>query len=221
MIIINLKNYLDRRGVEAIIKKVEKILPDAIVCVPTIYLSDISRKTNANIYAQHIDPDLGNKSTGFVLPRFVKQEGVKGTLLNHSEHRLTKSDILKTAKGCKSANIKLVVCVKSLNEAKKIISQGVKPFAFAYEDPKLISTGNSIVEKNTKKVEEFAKAIKKEGIKALCGAGINSSEDIKKSAELGCHGVLIASSIANNKNPTKLLKKIREVLDENKKKSSN
>ena len=84
----------------------------------------------------------------------------------------------------------------------------LKPYAIAFEDPKLVGSGKSITSYNAKNVLKFSKLLKSTKIIPLCGAGISSLDDIKESKKLGCKGVLISSSIAKVNKPDKLLKDI-------------
>lgn len=207
MIIINFKNY--KIGKEALVlaKKIEKYLPNSIVAVSTLDLENIAQKTKLNVFAQHIDSQEGNRATGFMNSEKLKIAGGKGGLLNHSEHRISFNIIKKILKNSK--NLKIILCSSSLNEVRKFIR--LKPYAIAFEDPKLVGSGKSITEYRSKDVKKFAKIMKKTKIIPLCGAGISSANDVKESYDLGCKGVLIASAIANSKRPNKLLREIAKL----------
>jgi len=206
MIIINFKNYKTGDEVLKLAKKIEKYLPKAIVAVPSLNIKEISEKTKLKVYAQHISYDRSKKSTGYLIPKAIKSYGATGTLLNHSEHKIKLDEIKKTMKECKKQKLKVVLCAGSLIEAKKV--KKLKPIAIAFEDPKLIGTGKSITKYNSKGIIDFVKILKGTKIIPLCGAGINSKEDIIEAKKLGCKGVLIASAIANSKNPEKFLKEV-------------
>ncbi len=208
MIVINFKNYV--YGKEAIIlaKKIEKFLPKAIVCPNFLDLEVIKEKTKLKVYSQHLDY-FKKEKTGFVFPGNLKRVGINGSLLNHSEHRLKIREIQKTL--FDSKGLEIIVCVSSVREAKKILKLSREIYGIAFEDPKLIGSGKSVIEYNPKELIKFIDLVKKSKrkVKILCGAGISSREDYVKSRELGCDGVLISSAIANNKNPDKLLKSLR------------
>jgi len=204
MIIINFKNYKQGREVLKLSKKIEKHVPKAIVAVPPMYLGFVSFRTKLRVFAQHVDYQSSDKTTGFILPKGIKNAGAKGTLLNHSEHKIKLEEIKKTIKECSKLNLKVVACASNLKEAKEI--KKFKPFAIALEDKELISTGKSITKYNPKSIKNFIDIMKKTKIIPLCGAGINSKEDYDEALKLGCKGVLIASVIANSKNPERFLK---------------
>lgn len=203
MIIVNFKNYKKGGEVLKLAKRIQKY-SDLIVAVPILNIKEVSEKTKLTVYAQHADYQEKKASTGFQTIESLKASGVKGTLLNHSEHKLKLEDLKKTIKQTKKLNLKIIVCVSNLKEVREI--KKLKPFAMAFEDPKLISTGKSITKYNPKLIRDFVKIIKNTKIIPLCGAGISSKQDILESKKLGCKGVLIASAITNSKNPEKILK---------------
>ena len=204
MIVINFKNYKAGKSVLELAKKIGKSLPKAIVALPDLNIKEISEKTNLTVYGQHVESKEGKRNTGFILPESMKKSGAKGSLLNHSEHKISIKEIKETIKECKKLHLKLIVCASSLRESKEI--KKLKPFAIAFEDAKLIGTGKSITKYNPESIKKFVSLLKNTSIIPLCGAGINSVEDYHESLKLGCKGVLIASAIANSKNPEKFLK---------------
>jgi|TARA_Y100000310_G_scaffold91480_2_gene88851 triosephosphate isomerase len=207
MIIINFKNYKSGKDVLSLAKKIhnKKIL----VCIPSVNIKEVIDKTKLKVYAQHVDYQNSKRSTGFVTPKSIKKAGVLGTLLNHSEHKLKLEEIKRTVNECKKLNLKVIVCASNLKEVNQI--KKLKPFAIAFEDPKLIATGKSITKYNSKVINTFIKIIEKTKIIPICGAGISSREDYLKALELGCKGVLISSAIANSKTPEKFLKEISKI----------
>lgn len=209
MIVINLKNYKFGSSALKLAKKIQKYLPNAIICPPATEISTIAKKTRLKIYAQHVSPYKKGRATGFDLPQAIKIAGASGTLLNHSEHRISIKEIKEAMKICNLLSLKSIICTSNLLEAKKIIS--LHPHAIAFEDPKLVGSGKSITKYKSKSVAKFALVLSKTKIIPLCGAGISTAEDIKQASVLGCKGVLISSAIANSKNPSSLLKQIAEI----------
>ncbi len=211
MIIINFKNYKTGKEALNLSKQIEKYLPKAIVAVPTIDIELISKKTKLRVFAQHVDIQEGDKTTGFTTLSSIKSAGARGTLINHSEHPQSISNIYKVNIMSKKLNLKTIVCTPSLRNMKFMFNnKKVKQYAIAFEDPKLISTGKSITKYNPKAILQFVKTIKETKIIPLCGAGISTADDVKQAYRLGCKGVLIASAIANSKNPIPLLKQLKK-----------
>ena len=207
MIIVNFKNYKIGKDVLKLVKLIEKCNKKIIVAVPAINLNDVVENTHLNVYAQHIDNYSIGRGTGCTIAEALKEIGVNGSLINHSEHRIGFSDIKDLIEKCKKLKLKSIVCAKDLKEIKKV--RKLKPYAIAYEDPNLIASGNSIVKYKSGNIKKFVNILKSSGIVPICGAGINSKEDILGAYSFGCKGVLIASAIANAKNPEKLLKEIK------------
>jgi triosephosphate isomerase len=207
MIVINFKNYVYGSKALDLAKKIKKHLPKSIVAVSSADVREIEYYTKLQVFSQHVDSNESAKTTGFVNVETLKQAKAKGSLLNHSEHRISKEEIKKTIQRANKIGFKIILCVKNLSEAKEY--KKFKPYAIAFEDPKLISTGKSITKYDPKSVVDFVKILKNTKIIPLCGAGINSKEDIVEAKKFGCKGVLIASAIVNSKNPDKILKSLK------------
>lgn len=206
MIIVNFKNYKTGKDVLKLAKKLNKISTrkKIIVCVPAVNIQEVGKKIRLKVYAQHVDYHISEKSTGFILPESIKKLGASGSLLNHSEHKLSLEIIKKTIKKCKKINIKIIACASSLNEVSKL--KNFQPFAIAYEDPKLISTGKSITKYRTNDLKRFVLLLNETKIIPLCGAGISSAEDYLAALKIGCKGVLVSSIITKSRNTEKFLK---------------
>lgn len=208
MLVINFKNYKTGKEALKLAKLIGKYLPKAIVAVPATDIEEIAKQTKLKVYAQHVDFLEDKKGTGFITAKSIKRDGAAGTLLNHSEHPIPLEALQRTINECRKIGLKTIVCTKSIKDVKKIMK--LKPLAIAYEDPKLIATGNSITKYRKKELEDFIKIIKKTNIIPICGAGISSIEDVKAAFKLGCKGVLIASAIADARHPENLLKEIQQ-----------
>ena len=204
MIIVNFKNYKAGKDVVNLTKKLNK--RKFSLAVPVSNINEVYNKTNMKIFSQHVDFQKKGKTTGFIIPESLKESGAIGSLLNHSEHKISFDNIKKTINRCKKLNFKIIICASNLSEVKKF--KKLKPYAIAFEDSKLISTGKSITKYNTKGLKKFVSLLKKSKIIPICGAGISSVEDVKESRRLGCDGVLVASAIANVKNPDRFLKNL-------------
>lgn len=208
MIVINFKNYSTNLKLIARAHLVEKYLSKAIIAVPTTDIFEITAETKLKVFAQHIDWQRKGRATGFIIPEEIKDDGAVGSLLNHSEHKLNLSVIKKTMKRTSQAKLKIILCAASITEARAFIK--LKPWAIAFEDPKLVGTGKSITHYRSDEVRKFAQLFKNKKIISLCGAGIHDAEDVKAAKKLGCKGVLISSAIAAapTKKAEKLLKEL-------------
>jgi len=210
-IVVNLKTYKQGVQVFKLAKLIKKLnLENKIfLAVQPTDISLVKSLTKLRPYSQHVDFHDKGKNTGFIIPEAIKASGARGSLLNHSEHKIAFNDIKKTANRCKKIGLDLIICTDSLSEAKKIKS--LKPYAIAYENSKLIGTGKSVTRHYPEDIKEFVDILKGTKIIPFCGAGISSIEDIIESKNLGCDGVLISSEITKSKNPAKLLKKMESI----------
>ncbi len=156
------------------------------------------------VFAQHIDANGQGKSTGFVTAEAVKEAGASGTLLNHAEHKIT--DIARRIATAKAAKLTTVVCAADVAEAT-VIAKTAQPDYIAVEPPELIGGKVSVSEAKPELIAAAVAAVKKANsrITVLCGAGVNSREDVEKALELGTKGILVASSVVLAKDPEKAL----------------
>ena len=203
MILINFKNYKTGFQVNYFIKKIRK--QKIIVIAPTLQLKEVVKEKKLIVCAQHVDAKKGPRDTGFITPKALKDIGVNLTLLNHSEHSVPLKQIKETIKECKKYNIKVILCIKDLSKLNAF--KKLKPYAIAYENPKFIASKTSIT-KFPKPIISFVRSLARTKIVPLCGAGINSKEDVQTAYNLGCKGMLISSWIMKSKNPNKFLKEI-------------
>ncbi len=173
---------------------------DVIVAPPFTMLKET--KDLVKTIAQGVDEVDPGAFTAHITWFELKQSGVAGTLLNHSEKRYTYSkggeiayDKLQQAiEKCKAAGLETYVCVENLEEARKVAA--MEPTAVAYEPPELIGGNISVTSAHPDIVKEFSDLIKENSSSLpLIGAGVKRAEDAKKSVELGAEGVLVASGI--------------------------
>ena len=212
MIVINFKNYVTGKKALKLAKLIQKHLPSSIICPSNFDVDLLSLSTRLKVYSQNVDLAPGNDSkgsgrkTGFQTIDSLKKSKIKGSLLNHSEHPISKEKIKAILEKAKKYRIRIILCVPSIGFLNSILRLKNKPYAIAFEDPKLISTGKSITRYNKTSLKNFVKTMRKTKIIPLCGAGISTKEDYWGALRLGCKGVLISSAIAKSKNPRKLLK---------------
>lgn len=204
MIVINLKNYKIGNSALDLVQKIGLYCGRAIVAVSAVDLKEVVKNTNLQVFAQHVDYRELGRGTGYVIPESLVGAGAVGSLLNHSEHKMTMSDIKKVIKRCNEVGLKLIICVSTLKQAQQI--KKLNPYAIAFEDKKLIATGKSITNHKSHDVKKFAELLKDTDIIPLCGAGITTGEDIANALLLGCKGVLVSSVVANSQHPEQFLK---------------
>jgi len=212
LILINFKTYLEATGKNAV--KLAKICEEVakqynvnIAVAPAIHdLTEVISEVNIPVFSQHIDPiERNGKHTGHILAENVKRIGVVGTLLNHSERRLSLPEIEECVKIAKRFDLITVCCSENTEQAKEIAK--FSPDFIAIEPPELIGTGIPVSKAKPEVVRDTVRIINEINprIKVLCGAGISSGEDVKKALELGTVGVLVASKVVKAEDPRAVL----------------
>ena len=205
MFIINCKNYEEIAG-EKIIKlakiaeKISKKYKIKIAIAPPHHLIPLITKFGIIVLAQHLDDKKVGSTTGFMIPEIIKKSKIDGSIINHSEHRITENEIKNLVKRLKKLKLKTIVCVKNVSEAKKYAK--INPTFIAIEPPELIGTGRAISTEKPQLIINSINAVQsaKNSTKLLCGAGIVSAEDVSRAVELGSKGILVASGVIKAKN---------------------
>lgn len=205
LFIINFKNYEEisadnsLRLAKAASKIAKKHKIKIIVCPPQHLISEVS-KIPVTVFSQHVDASKVGSTTGFIVPELLKKSRVRGSLINHSEHRITSKDIEHIVSRLKSLKMTSVVCVKNVSEAKKYAK--LNPDYIAIEPPELIGSGRAVSKERPEIITNSVKAVKdaKNSTRLLCGAGIVTGDDVAKALDLGAHGILVASGIVKAKN---------------------
>src|SRR3989344_2858570 len=204
MLIVNFKKYKKGKKAVELAKTIEKYDKKALIALLPREIINIKGKTSLRVLSQYVK----NKEDIYI----SKKYNVYGSLLNHSDYPISVDKIKDINKNASNIRVKLIICASSLKMAKKVKSLNPKPWAIAYEDPKLIGTGRSITEYKKDNVKEFVKLLKGTGIFALCGAGVSTAEDVKMAKNLGCQGVLISSALAKVR-LSKAIKLLKEIKD--------
>ena len=206
-VIVNFKTYQESSGENAV--KLAKICEEVskktkIEIAVAVQASDIyrvSKAVNIKVMAQHIDAAEAGKFTGHIYAGNVKENGASGTLLNHSERTIDAKTLQKSILAARAAGLFVVACAPTPAMAKTAASYN--PDFVAIEPPELIGGDISV---STAKPQIITNTIKKTGtIPVLCGAGIKTTQDVKKAYELGAKGLLVASGIDVAKNQKEAL----------------
>lgn len=210
MFIINCKNYEEISGDKIIkfVKTAEKVAKKykiKIAIAPPQHLIGTVTKSKIPILAQHIDDSKVGSTTGFVIPELLKKSKVAGSIINHSEHRISSQEITNLVLKLKELKMISVLCVRDVAEAKKYAR--LNPDYIAIEPPELIGSGKAVSKERPELITKAANAVRtaKNSTKLLCGAGIVSGEDVSKAIELGSKGILVASGIIKAKNWNKIM----------------
>jgi len=218
IILVNFKCYEAGTGENAL--KLAKIC-DSVArdCKKSIAVSpqfcdiySVSKEVDIPVFSQHIDPIEPGSHTGHVLPLSVKDAGAVGTLINHSERKLTLNEIKKRVDIAKKYDLITICCSGDIEDSKNIAN--FDPDFIAYEPPELIGTGIPVSKTKPEVVSNTVKEVKKINprVKVLCGAGITNGEDVKKAIELGTVGVLLASGVVKAESPREVLENMAKSL---------
>lgn len=213
-IIVNFKAYNEALGEKAEIlaekfTEVDGKTDGDVIVSPTAV--DLLRTVDKDIktFAQHAGPLDTGSHTGHTVAEAVEVSGASGTLINHSEKRMDTEDIESAVERCESLGLKTVVCAQTVDEVEEYSS--FDPDFIAFEPPELIGGDTAVSQAEPEVIEEAVERTA-EGVETLTGAGIKSSEDVSKSIELGCQGVLVASGVVKSENPVESLENLCEGL---------
>jgi len=206
-IIVNFKAYESAVGENALkMAQIHQRVADETgvsfaICVQAGDIHSISQSVKIPVFAQHTDPIAYGSHTGGILPESVKFAGAYGTLLNHAEKQLS-FDVLETSiMRAKDAGLFTCVCANTPEAAAEIAK--FNPDLIAVEPPELIGGDISVSDAKPEVVERAVAMV--ENVKILVGAGVKTTEDIKKAIELGASGVLLASGVTRAENPYEVL----------------
>jgi len=168
----------------------------------------VSQEVSIPVFAQHIDPIEPGSHTGSVLPESVMESGAVGTLLNHSEKRMTLADIELCVRRAKELNLITVVCTNNVKTTEA--AAALQPDYVAVEPPELIGTGIPVSKADPEVVRGSVEAVRRisEKVRVLCGAGISKGEDVKAAIELGTSGVLLASGVVKAKDRKRAIEEL-------------
>lgn len=224
LILLNFKTYpeaLGSKGV-ALARKIAQVKTRKyqIVIAPTLSriqevvkavsvsnaVPSLASRSSVAVFAQHADPVESGAHTGSISVAELKQIGVKGTLLNHSERKVALPVLGKTIALCRCYGITTVACASSLAEVKKVAA--FKPHYIAYEPPELIGGDISVTKAKPEIIARAVQAAAAFSVPVLCGAGIQNKEDIVQALKLGARGVLIGHAVCKAKEPKRFLERM-------------
>src|SRR5271169_3177467 len=199
--IVNFKNYPEVMGEGSLrLAKAAAGLNwelgiDVIVAPPTPMLHTIASMVKIPVFAQRTELGEQGKSTGHAIPESIKAAGCAGSLLNHSESRISMDVLRLTIERMKRLGLASCACAESTDEAVEIAA--LDPEFLAIEPSDLIGTGRAVSKARPELLTGTVDALARAGYKGslLCGAGIVSGEDVAAAMRLGTQGILVASSV--------------------------
>jgi triosephosphate isomerase len=212
LILINAKTFREGMGNRAhmIANAAQLVAHESGVTIgiaPSFFdLHPISHHFAIPVYAQHVDGFEPGAHTGHISADALKIAGAAGSLINHSERRLTLADIESSVRALQAQKLISVIC--SNNEATSAGAAALGPEYVAIEPPELIGSGVSVSKANPDIIRRSVAAVHavNPGVKVLTGAGIQSGDCVKIAVDLGTDGVLLASSVVKAKEPVTVLR---------------
>ncbi len=219
ILIINYKTYPSSTGSQAIAiaKASEKVGKEynvnVMVAVPYTMIEKIASQINIPVLAQHVDPIPPGRGTGFTTVEAIREAGAKGSLVNHSEHKITISDAQKIIERLHENKLLAIGCGDTPEAAAAIGVLGAD--IIAMEPPELIGTGISVSKAKPETIIKTIKIIRETfsiDKPILVGAGVTDKTDAEKAIALGAQGILVASSVMKAKNPRQKIIELAEGL---------
>lgn len=214
--IVNFKQYRESTGRSALsmidtLQKAHNFHKiDGFFAVSATDLLSAAEIYGKNIIAQHVDMVKAGAYTGHISYETLLSIGVKGSLLNHSERRVSIGIISETVNVCHENGLEITLCAATLEEVKSFSDLPVR--FIAYEPPDLIGGNVSVSTANPEIIREAALVCDRADKLLLVGAGIKLPEDGEKSIELGASGILISSGVVLSKDPAHALSSLAKAL---------
>jgi len=220
ILLVGFKTYLEATGARALAlsqlaQEASERTGATVVVIPQYTdIPIIAQRVRIPVFAQHIDPIEPGSHTGHVLPEAVKEAGATGTLVNHSERPLPKSDVAKAIHRAREAG--LVSCACCNDEKSCSWTAALGPDMMLIESPELIGTGRAISRTHPTLLEAAVRSIRSvnRNVLLICGAGISNARDVSAAVEMGLDGVGAASAIVKSKDPLGVLLELAEALVE-------
>lgn len=213
MIFVNFKTYKESSGKNAvslahtICGVADQSDIEIISCPQAIDIREVVETSNHPVWAQHLDAEERGRATGWLPAEIAKETGAEGTLLNHSEHKLSVGQLGEILSRCKGVGLKSLVFADSLDEAKVIAK--FQPDYIGYEPPEFVGSRTiSVATAKPEIIEAVVEAVMP--IPVIAGAGVHSKEDVKVSLKLGAVGVAVATDIILTKDHERELKGLVE-----------
>jgi len=210
MILINFKIYKETFGEGAvrlanIVKKVSEETKIRMVIIASTLDALRLKELGVEVWLQNIDEYTEGKHTGWVSAEQAMALGIKGSLLNHSEHKIAKGTALKIIKN-RPIGFEICLCMGSLYQIEKWGAKSKADYIM-YEPPALIgSTDKSIATEEPKMIKHVADLMKNS--KLIAGAGIKSQADAEISLKMGAFGIVSASDFVKSNDPEKELREL-------------
>lgn len=216
MLFVNFKTYKEGTGAQAVnlLQILDSVQAESgVPIVPVVQVADARVCVNTSIGRQvwvgHVDAVEYGQHTGWVLPEAVAAQGVRGTFLNHSEHKIDVTCVTSHVSRCQQTGLETLVFASDLEELGQVVL--ARPTYVAYEPPELIASGTtSVARAQPEIIKEAVEIAKKAGVPLVVGAGVKDGEDVRTSLRLGAVGVAVSSAVVLAGDPKKVLMELAE-----------
>ncbi len=210
-VVVNFKLYPQASGTKAVMlaRMLDSVARETgasvAIAVNPLDFHQISEAVDIPVYLQHVDAVDFGAHTGRINVELAAEHGVSGILVNHSERRLTISDIEHIVSHARDVGVDTIVCTN--NPAVSAAVAAIEPTMIAMEPPELIGGDISVSKARPEAITETINRVKRiADIPVLVGAGVKNGEDVRKAIQLGASGVLVASGITKAHDPVNALK---------------
>jgi len=160
------------------------------------------------VLAQHTDAARAGAATGWIVPECLALSGVRGSLVNHSEHPLRYGEIRTTLSRLRANRLTPVLCARSPAAVRALLS--FRPPLLAIEPPELIGGARSVSTARPEVISQTVELARRLSprTRVLCGAGIHDRNDVRRALELGSEGILVASAVALSPDPPRAIREL-------------
>ncbi len=203
---IGLKGYIWGAAALALAREADRAaeaLGVAVVFDPqAVDIPRIAEGTrHIHVWAQHMDPLPPGRGVGGVLAEALRDAGATGTLLSHSEKRLTPGDVAAAIARAHEVGLGTMVFADSPEEAAAVARLG--PDIVLAEPPSLIATGQAV---GGRMAGFVARTVELVGavdpsIIVMSGAGVSTADDVAAVMRLGLGGTGSSSGILKAPDP--------------------
>jgi triosephosphate isomerase (TIM) len=215
-IVVNFKTYNEatgKRGLE-LARVCDEVAGESganiVVAVQAADIRMIASKVEIPVFAQHIDPVNYGSATGWNLPEALVEAGAVGTLINHSERKLSIDEIKARILRAREVGLSTIVCSGMKTNEETIVESkaitALSPDYVAAEPPELIG-GDVSVTTRPELIRDVVAAVNSvdDKVGVLTGAGVKTGEHVRDAIAFGTKGVLLASGVTKAEDPRKAL----------------
>ncbi len=183
-----------------------RVVPAVAPAAPD--LGRLAAASHVPVVAQAADPGDPGARTGAVPVAAIAAAGAVGSLVNHSEHRVTHDEAADLVARLHAVRLAAVVCAGTLDEAAALAT--LRPEFVAIEPPELIGGPVSVSTARPELVADAVSAVRgvAPATRVLCGAGIRDRRDVARALELGAVGILVASAVTRAPDPRAALREL-------------